>query len=92
MSSLLAYVDLTLAGYVAVFVATLVFSQKIKDFFAGVPTHTRANLKAVEAGVLAKVKAYEAELIGKIVPAPVTVTVNPAPAAPAAPPPAAPAA
>jgi hypothetical protein len=86
MSSLLAYVDLTLAGYVAVFVATLVFSQKIKDFFAGVPAHTRANLKAVEAGVLAKVKAYEAELIGKIVPAPVTVAVNPppAPAAPAA--------
>lgn len=70
MSTILAYVDLTVAGYVAVFVATLVFSQKIKDFFAGIPAHSRANFNAVEAKVLAQVKAYEADLIGKIVPVP----------------------
>lgn len=85
MPTLLTYIDLTLVGYIAVFVTTLVFSQKIKDFFAGVPSHTRANLYAIEAGVLAKVKSYEAELIGTIIPTPATVTPTPAPAAPVAP-------
>jgi hypothetical protein len=98
MSSLLSYVDLTLAGYVAVSVATLVFSQKIKDWFSGVPSDLRTGLKSVESGILADVKNYQASLVHKLAPMPppaekppVTVAVNPAPA-PAAPAPAAPAA
>jgi len=88
MSTLLAYVDLTLAGYVAVFVVTLVFSQKIKDFFAGVPADMRAGLKNVEAGLLADVKQYQASLIAKIAPVK-PVVAAPALAAPVAAPPAA---
>jgi len=85
MSTLLAYVDLTLAGYVAVFVVTLVFSQKIKDFFAGVPADMRAGLKNVEAGLLADVKQYQASLIAKIAPAKPTDVQTPPPVAFAAP-------
>ena len=68
MPSILAYVDLTLAGYVAVFVATLVFSQKIKDFFTGVPADMRTGLKSVETSLLADVKTYQASLIQKLAP------------------------
>lgn len=87
MSTILAYVDLTLLGYAAVFVATLVFSQKIKDFFAGVPTELRASLSTLEASVKADVKNYQASLIAKIAPASAKTTapVPPVPNAPAAP-------
>lgn len=86
MSSIIAYVDLTLVGYVAVFVATLVFSQKIKDFLAGVPADMRANLQALETSVKADVQSYQASLIAKIAPAkpPMVTPVPVAPAAPAA--------
>lgn len=79
MSTVLTYIDLTLVGYIAVFVATLVFSQKIKDFFAGVPSDMRTGLKSVEAGLLADVKQYQASLIHKLAPMPPPAT--PAPAA-----------
>lgn len=86
MSHVLAYVDLTLVGYVAVFVATLVFSQKIKDFFNGVPSELRTGLKAVEAKVLTDVKSYQSDLIQKLAPKPVTAPApTPAPAPAAAP-------
>jgi hypothetical protein len=60
--------QLTLLGDVAIFVATLVFGTKIKDFFSGVPaeartaantllTDTKAKLSAAKADVLADVKA-----------------------------------
>jgi hypothetical protein len=81
MSTILAYVDLTLAGYVAVFVATLVFSQKIKDFLAGVPADMRTGLQALETSVKTDVKTYQASLIAKI--NPVKTPVAPAAATPA---------
>lgn len=81
MSTILAYVDLTLVGYVATFVATLVFSTKIKDFFAGVPADLRSSLSALETSVKADVKTYQSSLIAKIAPAPVPV----APVAPVPP-------
>lgn len=84
MSAILAYVDLTIAGYVAVFVATLVFSQKIKDFFTGVPSDMRAGLKSVEAGLLADVKNYQASLIHKLAPMPPPAAPPAAPATPVA--------
>jgi hypothetical protein len=86
MPSILAYVDLTLAGYVAVFVATLVFSQKIKDFFAGVPADMRTGLKSVETSLLADVKTYQASLIQKLAPVPTpVVAAAPTPVVAAAP-------
>jgi hypothetical protein len=83
MSSLLAYFDIGIAINIAIFVATLVFAQKIKDWFKGVPTHLRTGLSAIEAGVLAQVKNYEQDLVNKIVPPPAPVAKPPAP--PAAP-------
>jgi len=78
MSSIFAYVDLTLFGYLAIFIATLVFSQKIKDFFAGIPADMRTGMKAAEAKLLADVATYRGSLIAKLAP-PAT------PVAPAAP-------
>lgn len=98
METFFSYVSVGMIANVAIFVATLVFADKIKDFFKGVPAHTRATLKQVEQGLVAKVTEYEQDLVGKLLPptkAPVTATVTtaailpevvkvPAPAAPAA--------
>jgi len=99
MQTFLAYFDIGIVINVAIFVVTLLFSQKIKDFFAGVPSHTRAAIGNIEAALLAKVKSYEDEVVATIIPPPpkppVPVPAAPpaaAPAAPAAPPAAAPAA
>lgn len=51
-----------------VFVFTLLFSQKIKDFLAGVPADLRRGLKGVEAKVIADVKDYQTTVIAKIAP------------------------
>jgi hypothetical protein len=77
MDRILAYVDFTVAGYAAVFVLTLVFSTKIKDFFSGVPSDLRASLSSIETSVKADVKSYQADLVAKIAPAP-KVVVKPA--------------
>ena len=79
MSAILAYVDLTIVGYVAVFVATLVFSQKIKDFLSGVPADMRSGFSSLEASVKADVKSYQAAVIAKLTPPP-PQPVAPAPA------------
>lgn len=87
MSSFLAYFDVGIATNVAIFALTLVFGQKIKDWFNGVPSHMRTGLKSIEAGVLSQVKAYEQDLVTKIVPppAPVAKPAAPAPTMPATP-------
>lgn len=69
----------------AVFVATLVFSQKIKDFFTGVPADLRASLASIETSVKADVKNYQASIVSKISPAPAPVLKPAAPVPPAAP-------
>ena len=85
MSSILAYVDLTLAGYVAVFVATLVFSQKIKDYFTGVPSELRTGISSLETKAKADLKAAAASVIAKYTPAPAPAPAAPAPVAPVPP-------
>lgn len=77
MSEFLDYFNLGLVVNAVVFVVTLVFSQRIKDFFAGVPAHTRASLKQIEAGVVAKVVAFEGDLVSKIIPPPAPVAKPP---------------
>lgn len=79
MQTFLAYFDIGVVVNVVIFVATLVFSQKIKDFFKGIPSHTRATVSSFETYVVNEVKAFESGLVDKILPA----AVKP-PAAPAA--------
>ena len=74
----------------AVFVATLVFGQKIKDFFNGIPSDMRKGLTAIEGAAVAQVKTAQAQVVASLTPAPAPV-VKPAvpdvpvvPAAPAA--------
>lgn len=69
MFSFLSFVsnlEITLAVGVGAFIAGVVFSQKTKDWFKGVPTELRAALKGVEADTLAKVKAAQAVVISEL--------------------------
>lgn len=75
--------EFSIVTHVAVFVLTLVFAQKIKDFVTGVPADLRASLSSIETSVKADVKNYQASLVSKIAPAPVAVPK--APVAPAVP-------
>jgi hypothetical protein len=68
METFLSYLNTTLISCAATFVATMIFRQKIVDWFTGVPSHLRSGLKQIEAGLLDKVKAYEASLVAQIVP------------------------
>lgn len=68
MKEFLAYLDMGIMSNVATFVATMIFRQKILDWFNGIPSHLRTGLKTIEAGVLDQVKAYEADLVAKIIP------------------------
>lgn len=96
METFLSYFSVGAVVNVVIFVATLIFSDKIKDFFKGVPAHTRATLKEVEQGLVSKVTDYEHKVVADLLPpakAPITATVTAAapaavlpevPAAPAA--------
>ena len=89
--SFLTSFELGLCVNFAVFVATLIFSQKIKDFFTGVPADVRSTLKQFEAAALSRVKAAHVEAVNALVPAsllPAPVLkpiVSPEPPAPPAP-------
>ena len=78
MFSFLSASEFTLAACFATFVATMVFSQKIKDWVNGVPADLRAGLTSVETKLKADVKAYQAQLIAKVNP-PAVAPVVPAP-------------
>ncbi len=51
---------------VAIFISTLLFSQKIKDWFSGVPSEVRSTVKAVEAAVLDNVKAAQSGVLTQL--------------------------
>lgn len=74
---------------IAIFVVTLVFSTKIKDFFKGIPSDARADLTSIETNITADVNSYRKALVAKFTPAPAPV-VKAAPVPPV--PPVAPAA
>jgi hypothetical protein len=52
MSQFLAYINTTLVACAVWFVVGVLFSQKIKDWFHGVPSEVRAGLNQIEATVL----------------------------------------
>lgn len=68
METFVSYLNTTLVSCAATFVATMIFRQKILDWFNGVPSHLRVGLKQIEIGVLDKVKAFETSLVAQIVP------------------------
>jgi hypothetical protein len=88
MSTILEYFNVTVLAVVATFVATLVFSTKIKDFFAGVPADLRSDLTSIETSVKADVSSYQKTLVAKIAPTPaplVKAAVVSAPSGPTGP-------
>jgi hypothetical protein len=82
--SFLAYFDMGLVVNVAVFLFTMIFRQKILDWFNGVPAHMRSALNTVETGVMSQVTAFEIDLMARIVPAVGKPMVAPSPPAPVA--------
>ncbi len=84
MSQVLAFFDVTVVSNVVVFVLTMIFRQKILDFFTGVPAEVRAALKAVEAAAIGNVKVAQAAVLSQLKTAlPPVATPAAAPAAPA---------
>lgn len=93
METILAYATNTFVLCALSLVAGVVFSQKIKDSFAGIDSETRSAIKSLEGTVQSKLAEAKAKVLAEIVP-PVAAPVVPPAVAPVAPvaPPAAPAA
>lgn len=64
--NVLAYLNTTLVACGVVFVATLLFSQKIKDFFAGVPSDVRTGLKKIEDAVLGHLRTTTENIVSQV--------------------------
>src|ERR1700693_922407 len=70
-------------------VVGVVFSQRIKDFFTGVPSDVRTALNQVEANVLAHISTIQSTVVANVkgalvTPPPISVVVatGPVPGAP----------
>lgn len=90
MSQFLAYFNTTLVACGVCFVVGVVFSQKIKDWFHGVPSEVRTGLNQIEASVLGHLTATTQNIVAQVqhqLPAapPAVPPSAPAPAAPSAP-------
>jgi hypothetical protein len=77
MSTFLEYFNIGIAVNVVVFVVTLVFSQKIKDWINGIPSDLRAGLSKIESATVSQVKAAQTSVVASLTPAPAAV-VKPA--------------
>jgi hypothetical protein len=69
------------AAGLAIFVAGVVLSTKIKDWFAGVPTSLRAELNTLETSVKGQVKTAQAAVVADVkskvvIPVPVLATAT----------------
>lgn len=91
LNTVLAYATNTFVVAVVALVLGVVFSTKIKDFFAGVPSDTRSVLSAVENDVKNKLAMAKLDVLARVAPAAVkpvvappapVVLVPPAPAVP----------
>lgn len=54
------------AAVVAAFVAGVLLSQKVKDWFSGVPSHVRADLSALESTALGRIKAAQSSVLADL--------------------------
>ena len=83
--------ELFLIVGVAAFVAGVLFSTKIKDWFQGIPSDLRAAFNQVETSTVAEVKVAQTAVVAKLpgvkvkVAAPVVVPVAPVVVVPVAP-------
>ena len=94
LANAFAYINTTLVACAVCFAVGVIFSQKIKDWFNGVPSEVRAGLNQIEATVLGHltttaqnaVKSVQAALPASppANPAPQTAVAPPAPEAPKA--------
>lgn len=60
----------------AAFLAGVLFSQKIKDWFKGIPSEVRATLNGVETSAVGTIKRAQSDVLSKI------ITALPAPTKP----------
>lgn len=74
--------ELAIAVNAAVFVAGVLFSTKIKDFFKGIPSDLRTALNGVEKTTIANVKQAQAKVVAAL---PQPALKPPAPPVPPAP-------
>lgn len=88
MFGFLTNLEITLAVGAAAFIAGVVFSQKVKDWFKGIPSELRSALKNVETDTLSKIKAAQATVLAELPKPPAAKTAAPATAAPVIPAPA----
>lgn len=84
MFGFLTSLELGLLGAAAAFIAGVVFSQKVKDWFKGIPSDLRTTLSGVESNALSAVKAAQNKVLDDISTA-LSSSKPAAPATPAAP-------
>jgi len=85
LDTVLGYLTNTVVVGVGALVVGVLFSQKIKDFFHGVPAGFRPAMKNVEAQAMADLQLAMSDVFGKYVPAvsKSTAVLEPVPSAPA---------
>ena len=85
--TLLGYLNLTAIVGAAAFGAGVVFSQKVKDYIAGVPADLRKGLTDLEAAAIARAKQAQADVINRLHPGNLSAEPlqNPAPSLPSPP-------
>lgn len=67
VSDFFSTLQLVILCSAATFIVGVIFSQKVKDWLAGVPSDLRSALKSVEADVLGKLKLAQADVVGKLI-------------------------
>lgn len=85
MLSFLTEFNLALGGAAVTFVLGVVFADRVKDYFKGVPSQARAALKGLEKDTLDKIKVAQAEVLARL-PLPVATIEKVAIPAPVLPP------
>lgn len=85
METVLAYASNTVVLCAITCVVSVLFAQKIKDWFAGIDGNTRSALTSLEGVVKSKLDTAKADVLNSIVPVkpPVVPAVAAAPVAPA---------
>jgi len=68
---------LGLAVNVAIFVATLIFSTKIKDWFRGIPSDLRKGLNSIETAAITQVRTAQTQVVSSLTPPPAPVVKPP---------------
>ncbi len=71
MSMIFAYLNAYVIIAIVSLLVGVVFSQKIKDWIAGVPSNVRTELRKIEAEAIQRVQAAQAQAIASVIAKPV---------------------